>query len=90
MVDYHKACICAVAVCLCVQVSFVAAINTRLADGSHMMVLVDQLGRLVQTPAGPDGTLTAYNPMEGSSTFPPAPSSSVHAAGSGPALQQEL
>jgi hypothetical protein len=76
----------------CLQVSFVASSQVVLADGSRVVVMVDQLSRLVQTPVGPAGSLPVFDPFSGNSMHPAA-SSALHEAGhlGSPAkLQQEL
>jgi hypothetical protein len=74
---------------LCLQVSFIASTEVQLADGSHVVVMVDQLSRLVQTPAGPAGSLPQFNPFEGSSTHPVVLSQEVDCKAAA-CLQQEL
>lgn len=74
------------------QVSFLASSEVVLADGSRVVVMVDQSSRLVQTPVGSDGSLPLYDPFNGNSMYPAA-SSALHQAGQldSPAkLQQEL
>lgn len=54
------------------QVSFVASAEVSLADGRQVLVMVDQLSRLVQTRVGVGGSLPQFNPFEGTSSFPQA------------------
>lgn len=53
------------------QVSFVACTEVQLTDGSRLVVMVDQLSRLVQTPAAASGggssRLPHFNPFKGTS-----------------------
>jgi hypothetical protein len=38
-----------------------------MADGERLLVMVDQLGRLTQTPVTQEGSLPAFNPFDGNS-----------------------
>lgn len=71
------------------KVSFVASTEVQLADGSRMLVMVDQLSRLVQTPVGVGGLLPHFNPFEGASMFPPETDTRDCKASSS-CMQQEL
>lgn len=77
--------------CVCLQVSFVASTEVQLADGSRMLVMVDQLSRLVQTPVGLGGVLPHFNPFEGASAFlPEVDARDCKLKASSSCLQQEL
>jgi hypothetical protein len=54
-----------------------------------VVVMVDQLSRLVQTPGGPEGSLPQFNPFEGSSTHPAVVSQEGECKGAA-CLQQQL
>lgn len=91
--SHVPACLCSHATVLyLLQVSFVASSQAVLADGSRVVVMVDQYSRLVQTPVGPGGSLPLFDPFNGNS-ISPAAYSALHQAGpaASPAeLQQDL
>lgn len=63
------------------QVSFVASTEVQLADGSALVVMVDQLSRLVQTPKAASGRrLAQFNPFDGNSVWHPPPQAAAVAA----------
>jgi len=67
------------------QVSFVASTEVQLADGTAVVVMVDQLSRLVQTPKAASGSrLAQFNPFDGNSAWhPPSAAAAVPAQQAG-------
>lgn len=89
---YRGCCWSACGHCIVLQVSFVASVNVLLADGSCVVMMVDQLSRIVQTPATAVGKLAHFNPFDGSSSWaqPTATAPRVeHRAGNECLQQQE-